>query len=49
MVGIFSDKVKRLQLDDLFLDANMISYHLLYNYKYGEADVENFCTFGHYF
>ena len=47
-VGMFSDIVKRLQLDDLFLDTNFISYHLLYNYKYGEVDVENFCTFGHY-
>ena len=46
-VGIFSDIVKILQLDDLFLEKNTISYHLLYNYKYGEVDVENFCAFGH--
>ena len=48
-VGMFSDIVKRLQLDDLFLDTTFISYHLLYNYKYGEVDVENFCTFGNFF
>ena len=49
VVGILSDIVKRLQLDDLFLDTKVKSYHLLYNYKYGEVDVENFCVFGHYF
>ena len=48
-VGIFSDIVKRLQLDDLFLHTTFISYHVLYNYKYGEVDVENFCVFGHFF
>ena len=39
VVGIFSDIVKRLQLDDLFLDTNFISYHLLYNYKYGQLQI----------
>ena len=47
VVGILSDVVKRLQLDDLFLETKVIYYRLLYNYKYGEVDVENFCTFGH--
>ena len=47
-VVISSDIVKRLQLDDLFLGTEVIYYHLLYNYKYGEVDVENFCTFVHF-
>ena len=41
-VGILSDMVTRLQLDDLFLDKKFKSYLLLYNYKYDEVDVENF-------
>ena len=47
MVGSFSDIVKRLQLDDLFSHTKLISHGLLYNYQYGEVDVENFCVFGH--
>ena len=47
-VGILSNIVKRLQLDDLFVDAKFKSYLLLYNYKYGEVDVESFCAFGYY-
>ena len=43
---ISSDIVERLQLDDVFSDTKAVSYGVLYNYQYGEVDLNNFCAFG---
>ena len=48
-VAISSDIVKRLQLDNLLLYSKLRCYLILYNYKYGEVDVDNFCVFAHIF